>query len=131
MSKQGNLAAALACSSDDLLGPRSDVLHRLALRRRTVPNRPVRLLFANFRRGASFIDSVVPFAQVVVRLRYVAVACNPAGFAGTLHRAGQHQRELAVLQVVPDLLRALLASGRQRDVGPAGMGSGKAPFRLS
>ncbi len=118
-------------SIDHLLGSGSDMLDGFALGDGRVPNGPVRLLFANVRGGAAFEDSVVPFTQVLVNLRHIGIAGDTAGFPGTLQRAGQHQAELTMGEVVPNLRRTLLSSRGQRDVGSAGMGAGEAPLRLS
>ena len=129
--EQRDLAAALHSPADDLLCSRSYVLDGLALRNRRLPNGPVRLFLPNLCRGAALVDAVVPLPEVLVDLGHVSIPCNPAGLPRTLQRAGQHQTELAMRKVIPNLDGALFSARRQRYVGSTGMGAGKAPFCFS
>src|SRR5271155_5008543 len=99
MGEQGDLAARLKGAVDDLLGPVSDVLDRLAFRYGRVPNGPVGTLLTNLCRGASFEDAVIPFTQVFVDLRDIRIAGDTTGFPGALQRAGQDQAELAMVEI--------------------------------
>src|ERR1700733_9520796 len=130
MGEQGDLAAGLYGSIDNLLCSGSDVLNRLSFWDGRVPNGPVRTLLADLCRGASFEDAVIPFTQVLIDLRDIGIACDAASFPGALQRAGQYQAELTMVQIVPDLFRSLLSTRGERDVGSAGMGAGETPFRL-
>src|SRR5947207_4159352 len=128
--EEQHVAVSRAHLLDHAVGPRPDLLGRLAVRRAVTEDRPARSLLTDLGRRLPLVVAVVPLHQVVPRLRDVAEPRHAAGLRGPLQRAGEDERERAPPQCLPDALRLAAAFLRQRDVRATRVAERLAPLRL-
>jgi len=91
------------------------------------PQRPARHFLTDLLCGHALVLAVVPFDQVVVE----GVDGQPGelgGAHGPLPRATQHEDGMNSCQHAAQSNRLLLAIGRQRNIGPAGVPTGPTPL---
>ena len=131
MCEQDHVAVDLQRLLDHPLSTTTNLLDRLALRDRRRPDRPIRLSNPNLLRRLSFINAIVPFKQVIVHARPVAITGQFASPDGTTERTTEHGCELTTGQKSAQGRSFPLTRRIQRDVGPACMLLGCAPVRLS
>ncbi len=109
----------------------ADLLHRLAVGNSVLPQVPAGPLIANLRRAAAFVIAIIPFLQIWLRLRDVAVAGQRACFSRPRHRTGQHQGELSPLQQIAHFPRIIAPAIGEWDICSPGVRARQAPFRLA
>ena len=118
-------------AGEDAVGPDADLVDGLAVRPRTGPDRPARVVRADVIGHAPFKVAVVPFTQVVIQLHDGAEARDPSGHCGTTQGARQYERE-GMAGEPPAQGRGLVAAGcGQWHVGPPGMPAGQRPLGLA
>ena len=96
----------------------------------STPESPAGHLLADLLAGDPLVLAVGPLGQVLVHL-VVAEAGQLGGAAGPQPGAGQHEPELARVQLVPQRLGLLDAVRRQVQVRDGGVLPGLAPFGLA
>src|SRR5271170_2107459 len=91
---------------DDRVGAGGNLFDRFPVEDAIVPYRPTGPLGADLGGGSAVVAAVVPFGEVVVGLRDVAVAGDAAGLFGALARASEHEREWTAVEVIMNLFSA-------------------------
>ena len=86
---------------------------------------PTRAFLVDFGAGMAFVIAVIPFVEIRFHAGGGAQAGEFAGAAGAEHGAGEHMVEVLVRQPLGELAGDFLATGRQREVGVAGVLAGK------
>ncbi len=131
MSEERNIAASVRCPFDHSVRTLADLLNGLAIGYTVVPKVPVRVSLPDLGSGKAFIIAVVPLDEVGLDLSLSSVSGKAAGFFRALQRTGEHKSKRALFQPLFDSQRLSFTVWRQRDIGQARVGTGKAPGRLS
>src|SRR5580704_11525098 len=103
MCEEQHVARTSRNPFENCLGPGGNLFDALPSRNTVSPKRPSWPLDLNLRSGTAFVGSVVPLRKIRVDDRAAVVAGEPAGLAGPLEWADQHQSEMTTFEEFPDL----------------------------
>lgn len=113
----------------DAASPNRNLIQRLSIGYRSEPDRPFRYLLPDIECGPTFIDTVVPFLQVLIELR-IGVTREPGRLSRAIERAAP-DFELQTSKGFLDVLSCAPACFGERHICAARMASGRGPFGFS